>query len=340
MSTTGTPARAKRAAEAAELRKAGADRPQSKARRGFAGIEGHARNCGRTAEELRKHNVPSPSLPLPAPSLVRLPLPKSREAFPPQPPSGGRVQQGGRLPPRVAEPGPEEGACCAGAVVLTHPAFDRPPVENVRRPGPKRGAVSLTTARRRKATAIEAERQARQALPPLDLAAELCAGPAPGGSGAAPGCAVASGLGADAPAVAAAVAQLDARLRRPGAVLDSPARVRAFLVLNLCELDREEFRVMFLDQGHALIAFECMSVGTLAQASVYPREVVRRALALNAAAVILAHNHPSGRPEPSRADEALTATLRQALALVDVRVLDHVAIGRLQAVSMAERGLM
>ena len=98
--------------------------------------------------------------------------------------------------------------------------------------------------------------------------------------------------------------------------------------------------MLFLDGQHRLIAMEEMFRGTLSQTSVYPREVATRALTLHAGAVILAHNHPSGVAEPSRADEFLTQTLRQALQLVDVRVLDHLVVGRGSVVSMAERGLL
>ena len=98
--------------------------------------------------------------------------------------------------------------------------------------------------------------------------------------------------------------------------------------------------MLFLDAQHRLLQFDEMFRGTLTQTSVYPREVVRRALALNAAAVILAHNHPSGVAEPSRADEFLTQSLKSALQLVDVRVLDHMVVGRTQVVSFAERGLL
>jgi DNA repair protein RadC len=98
--------------------------------------------------------------------------------------------------------------------------------------------------------------------------------------------------------------------------------------------------VLFLDTRHRLLRMEELFRGTLTQTSVYPREVVKRALALNAAAVLLAHNHPSGVAEPSRADEYLTQTLKSALALVDVRVLDHLVVGRQGVVSFAERGLL
>ena len=98
--------------------------------------------------------------------------------------------------------------------------------------------------------------------------------------------------------------------------------------------------MIFLDTQQRLIAFEELFRGTLAQTSVYPREVVKRALALNAAAVVLAHNHPSGVAEPSRADEALTQALRSALALVDVRVLDHLVVAGADVRSFAELGLL
>lgn len=121
---------------------------------------------------------------------------------------------------------------------------------------------------------------------------------------------------------------------------DSPQRVKDYLALQLGGRSHEVFAVLFLDAQHRLLCLEEMFRGTLNQTSVYPREVVKRALALNAAAVVLAHNHPSGVAEPSRADEFLTQTLKSALQLVDVRVLDHVVVGTGQAVSMAERGLL
>ena len=121
---------------------------------------------------------------------------------------------------------------------------------------------------------------------------------------------------------------------------DSPQAVRDYLQLQLAAREHEVFAVLFLDAQHHLLRFDEMFRGTLTQTSVYPREVVRRALALNAGAVILAHNHPSGVAEPSRADEFLTQTLKSALALVDVRVLDHFVVGKGQIVSFAERGLL
>ncbi len=124
------------------------------------------------------------------------------------------------------------------------------------------------------------------------------------------------------------------------AVFDHPKAVRDYVALHLRELPHESFAALFLDAQHRLIVMEPLFRGTLTQTAVYPREVVKRALALNAAAVILAHNHPSGVAEPSRADEHLTQTLRQALALVDVRVLDHLVVGHDSTVSFAERGLL
>jgi DNA repair protein RadC len=123
-------------------------------------------------------------------------------------------------------------------------------------------------------------------------------------------------------------------------VFDSPGKVKEFVALQLGARAHEVFAVLFLDAQSRLLTLEEMFRGTLTQTSVYPREVVKRALDLHAAAVILAHNHPSGAAEPSRADEYLTQTLKSALALVDVRVLDHLVVGSGSVVSFAERGLM
>lgn len=123
-------------------------------------------------------------------------------------------------------------------------------------------------------------------------------------------------------------------------VLSSPQQVRDYLCLKLGGMAREIFVVLFLDAQHRVIAQEELFAGTLTQTSVYPREVVRRALHHNAAAVIFAHNHPSGVAEPSRADELLTQALQEALGLVDVRVLDHFVIAGNRALSFAERGLL
>jgi DNA repair protein RadC len=127
---------------------------------------------------------------------------------------------------------------------------------------------------------------------------------------------------------------------RERAVFDSPEAVAHYLQLHIGSRPHEVFAVLFLDAQHRLIAMEELFRGTLTQTSVYPREVVLRALHHHAAAVVLAHNHPSGGVEPSRADEALTQALKTALALVDVRVLDHVVVARGQSLSMAQRGLV
>ena len=116
--------------------------------------------------------------------------------------------------------------------------------------------------------------------------------------------------------------------------------VKHYLQLHLAAKGHEVFAVLFLDSQNKLLAMEELFRGTLTQTSVYPREVVIRALHHSAAAVVLAHNHPSGSVQPSRADEALTHTLKAALALVDVRVLDHIIVGPGQALSMAETGLI
>ena len=122
--------------------------------------------------------------------------------------------------------------------------------------------------------------------------------------------------------------------------LSSPQAVKDYLKLLLGGRQQEVFVVLFLDTQHRLIASEEMFHGTLTQTSVYPREVVKRALMHNAAAVLLAHNHPSGMIEPSQADRLLTDALKQALALVDVRVLDHFIVGDESALSFAEKGLI
>ena len=126
-------------------------------------------------------------------------------------------------------------------------------------------------------------------------------------------------------------------------VFATPEALKHYLQLHLASknhANHEVFVVLFLDVQHRLITLEEMFRGTLSQTSVYPREVVLRALYHQAAAVVLAHNHPSGSVQPSRADESLTQTLKSALALVDVRVLDHIIVGIGETLSMAERGLM
>ena len=133
---------------------------------------------------------------------------------------------------------------------------------------------------------------------------------------------------------------LEARARYAGSALTSPAAVRDYLRLAISHREHEVFLCIWVDAQHRVLAFEELFRGTLNQTSVYPREIVKAALARNAAAVIFAHNHPSGVAQPSRADELLTRTLKEALALVDVRVLDHFVVAGDQAISFAERGLL
>ena len=125
-----------------------------------------------------------------------------------------------------------------------------------------------------------------------------------------------------------------------GEVMSSPQVVREFLQMKLCGFPHEVFAMMLLDSQHRLIEYVELFRGTIDGASVYPREVVKETLARNAAAVIISHNHPSGVPEPSAADRALTQRLRDALALVDVRVLDHIVVGGTRTASFAECGLL
>ena len=132
---------------------------------------------------------------------------------------------------------------------------------------------------------------------------------------------------------------IDERLKE-GAALTSPGAVRDYLRLALASRQHEVFVCLWLDAQHRVIAIEESFRGTLSQTSVYPREIVKAALAANAAAVIFAHNHPSGVAQPSQADELLTRNLKEALALVDVKVLDHFVVAGHQAISFAERGLL
>lgn len=143
--------------------------------------------------------------------------------------------------------------------------------------------------------------------------------------------------------IAQALAILEKRLlsRREGdVVLQAPEDVRHFLKLKLAEREHEVFAVLFLDNRHRVIAFEEMFRGTIDGAAVYPREVVKRSLELNAAALILGHNHPSGDTDPSGADKALTDRLKNALGLVDIRLLDHFIVGEGGLHSFAEHGLL
>lgn len=140
--------------------------------------------------------------------------------------------------------------------------------------------------------------------------------------------------------IARALEILESRLRKPGEAISKPEDVEAYLSLHLAEREREYFAVLFLDNRHRVIAFEEMFSGTIDSTSVYPREVAKRALEVNAAAVIVAHNHPSGTPEPSEADRRITVRLRDALGLLDIRVLDHVVVGHGACVSFATRGMI
>jgi DNA repair protein RadC len=152
------------------------------------------------------------------------------------------------------------------------------------------------------------------------------------------------GLGATRHAQVQAVLEIAKRLLRQdlarGPVLNAPGRVRDFLRLSMGRIGHEVFTVLFLDAQHQLIACEELFRGTLTQTSVYPREVVRRALTLNCASVILSHNHPSGIAEPSQADQVLTRELQSALKLVDVQVLDHIIVAAGASISFAELGLL
>ena len=131
---------------------------------------------------------------------------------------------------------------------------------------------------------------------------------------------------------------LEARVRAEAVVLSSPSLVREWLAVQFSGLEREMFGVVFLDAQNRLIDMEVLFPGTLTQTTVFPREVVKAALARNAAAIMLVHNHPSGCAEPSHADEVLTQALKQALAMVDTKVLDHFVVAGTVVLSFAERG--
>jgi DNA repair protein RadC len=152
------------------------------------------------------------------------------------------------------------------------------------------------------------------------------------------------GLGPAKAALLGAVLELARRALREqmhaGSALTTPGAVRDYLRLALGARPHEAFLCLFLDAQHRVIGVEELFRGTLTQTSVYPREVVKAALAANAAAVIFAHNHPSGVAQPSQADELLTRQLREALSLVEIRVLDHFIVAGTQTLSFAERGLL
>jgi len=138
--------------------------------------------------------------------------------------------------------------------------------------------------------------------------------------------------------ISRALTLLERQLREPGASFTSSHAVRDWLRLQLTLEDREEFTVLFLDNQHRLIAHETLFLGTINTVTVHPREVVKAGLKHNAAAAVLAHNHPSGYSEPGHADRQITARLKQALELVDIRLLDHLVVGGMDIVSFAERG--
>jgi DNA repair protein RadC len=243
----------------------------------------------------------------------------------------------------------------ASGAVLTHPAFDRPPVHNERRRGRKKGTHSLAKASRERdaanvrsllaagqierragfdegyALADKHIRERRVQLGALESGAKNDAATAPTPT---------TRIRHEQALIDAALAILEAGLAKPGAVLDYPMRVKDYPRLQLAGREREAFGVIFLDAAHAVIAFEVLFEGTLTHTAVHPRVIVQRALVLNAAAVVLSHNHPSGGTEPSRAVELLTMALCQALSTLNVRMIDHVIVGRGEATSFAERGLL
>ena len=141
-------------------------------------------------------------------------------------------------------------------------------------------------------------------------------------------------------AIGAALEILRKQMRKPGAALTSPQSVRDFLTLTLAPLGHEAFWTVWLDCQHRVIAAHEAFRGSISSTAVYPREIVKSGLAFNAGAVIFAHNHPSGVAEPSIADELLTRTLKEALALVDIKVLDHFIVAGDTYLSFAERGLL
>ncbi|KNA29464.1 hypothetical protein ACO03_11140 [Pantoea ananatis] len=138
--------------------------------------------------------------------------------------------------------------------------------------------------------------------------------------------------------VRTALTLLERQLREPGASFTSSHAVRDWLRLQLATLEREEFTALFLDNQHRLIAHDTLFTGTINHTQVHPREVVKAALKHNAAAILVAHCHPSGLAEPSDADRRVTERLKQALNLVDICLLDHLVVGRMDIVSFAERG--
>jgi len=140
--------------------------------------------------------------------------------------------------------------------------------------------------------------------------------------------------------IESALATLESRLVVKGDFMQNPETVKTFLKLKMTNLEHEVFGVLFLDTQHQLIQYDEMFRGTINGASVHPREVAKQALKVNAAAVIFAHNHPSGLPEPSTADRHITKQLKDALTLFDITVLDHIIIGGVDSTSFSERGYL
>ncbi|WP_213322235.1 RadC family protein [Klebsiella aerogenes] len=143
---------------------------------------------------------------------------------------------------------------------------------------------------------------------------------------------------ADQQTIREALTLLAYQLREPGVAFTSSSSVRDWLRLQLASLEREEFTALFLDNQHRLIAHETLFTGTINNTQVHPREVVKAGLKYNCAAVIVAHCHPSGLAEPSKADRQVTTRIQQALDLVDIRLLDHLVVGGMEIVSFSERG--
>ncbi|MBL5945908.1 RadC family protein [Enterobacter asburiae] len=135
-----------------------------------------------------------------------------------------------------------------------------------------------------------------------------------------------------------AITLLENQLREPGTPFTSSHTVRDWLRLQLAKLEREAFTVLWLDNQHRLIAHDTLFLGTINSITIHPREVIKAGLKHNAAAAILAHNHPSEEAEPSQADRLITGRLKQTLELVDIRLLDHLVVGGMDIVSFSERG--
>lgn len=142
----------------------------------------------------------------------------------------------------------------------------------------------------------------------------------------------------DQQTIRTAMTLLECQLREPGAAFTSSSSVRDWLRLQLASLDREAFTVLWLDNQHRLIDHDTLFLGTINSITIHPREVVKSGLKNNAAAALLAHNHPSGEAEPSHADRLITERLKQTLELIDIRLLDHLVVGGMDIVSFAERG--